>query len=465
MKVSRRTTKTGSTITESADHFVLDTMSDSPNVSLELYVDEVPTEFEFSDLARDVFEFAAAVYLADECSPRVAAIDHWSRDFDYDFAVHSPSVWEAASDSLASCLSFLSGDRYKFTWPRRKALPRLVRHRKRLSRSTVQRQLFDRVSLFSGGVDSLLGATAYLEQGERLLLLGHYADTATSAAQRELARAIQRKYPGRANFVQCRIQRHRGAHRSIDLPPKNEKTHRTRSFLFLSVAAAIAHSYSIGKISIPENGLIALNPPLEMSRSGSLSTRTAHPLFLTKFVQAMSDLKSFSGSLENPYLFLSKTDIVHDPADWLRPLLQRSVSCARPNRYQDRRVRHCGYCVPCLYRRGAFLPAGLDRGTREYAFDVLRNLSVLPNALQADFRALVRFAHVVSSATSAELTRLVLSHGYFPPEIASRLGQTATSFSPWVDMLRRWSTGFIETVATGSSTKTADLIGLRRRRK
>jgi len=397
--------------TSEAEAFYWDMVSNSPNVSLEIYFDNIPTELTLTHLGRDLLEFASALYLADESLPRIAAVDHWTRDFAFDFAVHDPQQWQAASEFLANCLSFLSGDRYTFSWPRRRNLPRLVRHRSTMRRSDIARQPFDRICLFSGGVDSLLGAVSYLERGERVVLIGHYADNATSAAQREIASALQSRFPEKVAFLQFRIRRHRGEHRSVALPDKAEKSHRTRSFLFLSLATSVSHAFDIPRIAIPENGLIALNPPIELSRTGSLSTRTAHPIFLVRFLDAMRVLQAFRGELENPFLFQSKTDMLRAAPSWSRTLLLRSVSCARPTRYQDRHVRHCGYCVPCLYRRAAFVPAGYDRAS-DYAFDAFGSLSSLTNALQADFRGLVRFARRVEKSRPAELSAIVLSHGY-----------------------------------------------------
>jgi hypothetical protein len=221
----------------------------------------------------------------------------------------------------------------------------------------------------------------------------------------------------------------------------------------------VAHTFDIPRISISENGLIALNPPIEMSRTGSLSTRTAHPIFLRRFLTAMHELDAFRGELENPYLFQSKTDMLQTAPAWTRPLLLRSVSCARPTLYQDRHVRHCGYCVPCLYRRAAFMPAGYDR-PRDYAFDAFRSLSALTNSLQADFRALVRFASRVERAGTADMCAIVLSHGYFPPNVAASLGHDATSYAPWIEMIRRWARSFLDTVRDLSSRRTLGLIGL-----
>src|SRR5262249_34675144 len=150
---------------------------------------------------------------------------------------------------------------------------------------------------------------------------------------------------------QCRVARSKNVKPAFVLPPKVEDSHRPRSFLFLSLAVAIARVTNITHVYIPENGLIALNPPLQVSRIGSHSTRTAHPVFLTRFLKFLRSANLFEGTIQNPFLYLSKTDMLRGLDPSLIPLVTRSVSCSHPSRYHDEGVRHCGYCVPCMYRR------------------------------------------------------------------------------------------------------------------
>jgi hypothetical protein len=244
--------------------------------------------------------------------------------------------------------------------------------------------------------------------------------------------------------VQTRVSRAGTDRPRFPLPDKREETHRPRSFLFLSLAACIAHSRGVGELHIPENGLIALNPPLQVSRYGTLSTRTAHPIYLTRFLGLVRGLGVFGGCLKNPFLDQSKTDMLRAIDARLHPLLLRSVSCARPARYQDRRVRHCGYCVPCLFRRAAMSEAGVDRAA-DYAFDVFREFPGMTPTTQADFKAVVPFAIRVAAAGEAELERLVLAHGAFSPGVGVEIGvRPAEDYTPWTGMLRRWAGPFLD---------------------
>ena len=254
------------------DALVVDVHGVSANVTVRLMCDGTNVQVAFSDLARDLVDLAASVYVADEQTPRGDSADGWGRLLEFVVPVRDVSRWQATEEKLASALSFVSGDRYKFSWaPLGRRLGPHSRHRKRLHGE------FDRVCLFSGGIDSLLGAAKYLDAGERLLLVGHQAESASSGAQNRLVPLLSNRYPGQFSFVQCRIARSRATTTTYPMPRPREDTHRTRSFLFLSLATAFAKKCGVDKVSMPENGLIALNVPLQASRMGALSTRTAHP--------------------------------------------------------------------------------------------------------------------------------------------------------------------------------------------
>jgi hypothetical protein len=210
----------------------------------------------------------------------------------------------------------------------------------------------------------------------------------------------------------------------------------------------------ISEIYMPENGLIALNPPLDCSRLGTCSTRTAHPRFLAEVMRLAKSLDVFAGSLKNPFLYESKTDMLRSLDQKLHPALLRSVSCARPSRYQNKGVHHCGYCVPCVYRRAAFAACDLD-DARHYAFDVFTGFDRLTEKTRLDFASLVAFARQFKELSPLQKQATVVSHGYFSPDLGKRIGPRATAdYSPWVEMLDRWTSEFLNLVSAKASIPT-----------
>lgn len=436
----------------SGDRVVIDTLRKGGNVTLRFKIDDHPLQVVPDATTRDFLDLAVSVYIADEVSARKYAPDGWNRDFDFIFPVKEPSRWDASTGLITATLAKLSGDDFKFTWPERSALPLIGRHRRGIPRN------YDTVCLFSGGIDSLLGAHNLISQGKKVLLVGHQADPTAASAQKTLAGAILKNYPGKVHLIQCRVARSTISRPRFSLPEKIEETHRPRSLLFLAIAITVARAAKIDELYIPENGLIALNSPLQVSRIGALSTRTAHPAFLGLFLDSVSRVGAYQGAIRNPFLYESKTDMLRalDPA--LKAAVLRSVSCARPSRYKDKKVRHCGYCVPCIYRRVALMAADLD-SPQDYAYDVFRGLSGLTKLKQADFRALVDFAGRVVSTNDTGRDLMVLAHGWFPPDIGGRIGPYAvTDHTPWSGMMLRWAEDFLDRVDRLSSPETKAIV-------
>ena len=81
----------------------------------------------------------------------------------------------------------------------------------------------------------------------------------------------------------------------------NDSNTRSRSFLFIGFGIfSITGIKNVKKLMVPENGLIALNVPLEMTRVGSFSTRTTHPFYLTQWNNLLKNL-GLDLSIYNPY--------------------------------------------------------------------------------------------------------------------------------------------------------------------
>jgi hypothetical protein len=200
----------------------------------------------------------------------------------------------------------------------------------------------------------LIGAIDLLEQGRTPLLISHAGEGATSDAQTKLFASLKKKY-ARQKFDRLRIwMDFRDWHlRNVD----SENTTRARSFLFIA-AGVFAGTGLRGSFTlrVPENGLIALNVPLDPIRLGALSTRTTHPFYLARWNELLAAL-GISGHVENPYWDKTKGEMVRACADreLLAELVPDSLSCAAPtkSRWKGRSREHCGYCLPCLIRRAA----------------------------------------------------------------------------------------------------------------
>jgi 7-cyano-7-deazaguanine synthase in queuosine biosynthesis len=433
---------------------VCDRFTDQPNIAFEFHRSAKPITFRLSAEHQDFVDLATVLYVADQASARAASDDYWTRNQSFVVPVSNPDLWKRGTDALIRTLSYLTGDRYEFAWPSRRGLPSVVEHRRSLPR-----EQFDVVCLFSGGLDSLTGAYRLLETGKRVLLVGHKSDNIGSSVQQELASELDKLFPRQSSLVQCLANSAKRESMTFQALTGVEKTHRVRSFLFLAVAICLAKAVRVEEIVLPENGLIALNAPLQVSRIGTLSTRTAHPIYLNRFTEFVRTTGLFGGSIRNPFLYESKTDLVAAIPTILHPLALASVSCAHPGRNAG--YRNCGYCVACLYRRASLIELGIDDPSL-YRHDVLTGLSALSRLKQQDFRALVAFAERVERTTPGERTRLVLANGSFPPDVGGMIGPSAAvDYSPWSDMLKRWADSFLVMVRRSSTPATLAIVGQR----
>ena len=218
---------------------------------------------------------------------------------------------------------------------------------------------FDSLSLFSGGLTSLIGSIDMLETGVGTpLFISHAAEGATSNAQYTCFEALKKFYTGRT-FERLRVW--------MNFPDDfvhgvmSEKTTRGRSFLFFSIGVVagtgLHHSFVL---RVPENGLIALNVPLDLLRLGALSTRTTQPFYMARWNELISAL-GIPGRVENSYWNKTKGEMVANCAnqDLLLKLMLDALSCSSPTkgRWQGHSIEHCGYCLPCIIRRAAIFAA------------------------------------------------------------------------------------------------------------
>ena len=258
---------------------------------------------------------ALGVWAADKFLPRRTAPDAWTRKITLNLPV-SPG-WLPLAPGLGRLLNFLTGDDWtlklretsldlglKGEWP----------HPWRP----------DGVMLFSGGLDSLIGALDRLEAGERLLLVSHYDFGQLAGTQQTLAAALLGHYgPDRVHHLGLA---------GGSFPRPRELSMRSRSLLYLALGLAAAASFGAATpLVIPENGWISLNPPFTTNRLGSCSTRTTHPYFLEQLTGLWQEA-GLANPLVNPDTNLTKGEMVRGcrNRDLLKQLFGMSISCARP---------------------------------------------------------------------------------------------------------------------------------------
>lgn len=310
-----------------------------------------------SELGVDLMILAAHVHAADtRISRSTESQDGWTREIRLVVPVSDLDRWTAAVPTLRRLLNFLTGDRWDVGFRSRpKKLTRLAP----VLAPNLLDPAFDGVSLFSGGLDSLIGAIDSLAAGRTPLLVSHAGEGLVSKAQDQCFAALAAAYPASA-FDRLRVWM--SFESGIIGGVGSEDTTRGRSFLFF--ALGVAAGTSLGKdftLQVPENGLIALNVPLDPLRLGALSTRTTHPFYMARWNDLLGCL-GISGRVHNPYWDKTKGEMVDECLNsrLLKQIVPVSLSCSSPTKGRWKKLPqgHCGYCLPCLIRRGALSGKG-----------------------------------------------------------------------------------------------------------
>ena len=367
-----------------------------------------------TDVSLDFLLVAATVYSLDKLAERSKSRNGWEREFTVSIPVKNSALWTKAKRKIDDCLSFLSGDNWNITFSER---TRGIVHKNASLKKTIKKREFlkaDEVCLFSGGLDSLIGAidTLHRNGDHRLALVGHHDPNigGVEKDQKQLLEQLDLAYPNRCHPVFVGVG-HSGKGQEI--------TMRSRSLLFIGLGLVVADHLGEGtKLLIPENGTIALNVPLTASRRGSCSTRTAHPHYLA-LLQDWLNAVGLRHPVENPLLEKTKGEAVKFCLNQalLRSLVTKSTSCAKPGHtvwWVRRNANGCGQCMPCIFRRAALNTAGLD--AEIYGNDICTGeVDVFDPDTDAadDFRAVLSF--LKSKHSEQDIAKLLVSSCPLPP--------------------------------------------------
>jgi len=290
---------------------------------------------------------SAIAYAIDRSVDRhIYSIDGWSREFDVDIVIPAHEHFIERQDEINRMLSFLTGDYWncKFIGSTNVKYPKFKTH--------TDYDNIKQVNLFSGGLDSLIGAIDYLAKNpkEHLYLSSHYDRFMGGPKndQKKVRQVLINKYKNSLKYRD-----------SVLISPKLsvEMSCRSRSFMFFALATIVA-TYANCDVVVPENGSVSLNYPLSPSRRASCSTRTTHPLFIMRYQNLIHEL-GLNIRIYNPYEFQTKGEMVQHCADknFLLQVIAKSNSCGKRNMHQqmydNRNATHCAHCMPCMYRKAA----------------------------------------------------------------------------------------------------------------
>jgi 7-cyano-7-deazaguanine synthase in queuosine biosynthesis len=369
---------------------------------------------------RDLLHIAMRAYVADRLTKRNgrADLDGPSRIMPpMTVRVSDPDFWNSQTVKrlLQRAIGFLGDDCWDFTFEIQHPQP--------------QRQLWfalprpedTLICLYSGGLDSAAGlANRLLEwNGEVVAVTAqHQAGQSRLIRDQQFPR-LRRRFGNRISSVMVRT--------TLRNPPpmnRQELTQRCRSFLFASLAGAVAFESGIESVEVYENGVGIINLPLMTGMLvGGRATKSAHPEFFRRMSELLSTVAERPIRFCLPFRTKTKAQLVKALADdgELCELARSSASCVHyPRRVRGSR-KHCGVCPGCIGRRQALISAGIHERSDKYAFDIFGDKATVASIPKGELDCLK------ATITQIEALSCVQPDGRLPLAVQTHLARVVRS--------------------------------------
>ena len=352
----------------------LDLQQPGANVTLKLLDISGRMTANMDPVLVDLLEIATYVYCADQASTRGGPTsqdfgESWRRQFAFHIPVREPDLWmsKPVRSALCDTLGFLSDDDYEFNFKKLRRQQPATGYLD-FGQDTEAGFQAEEVAMFSGGLDSLGGAVHEVVEGKRsVALVSHRSSAKIDSKQQHLVRELAARSSRKTLHVPVWVNKEKALGR--------EYTQRSRSFLFAALGAVVARLFDLWRLRFYENGVVSINLPISAQVVGGRATRTTHPKVLNGFSEIFSALFEKPFSVENPFRWKTKAEVVEViRAGGCGDLVGHSVSCTHVWDMTTLHT-HCGTCSQCIDRRFATLAAGCtdkEDPPEMYAVDLLR---------------------------------------------------------------------------------------------
>jgi 7-cyano-7-deazaguanine synthase in queuosine biosynthesis len=331
-------------------------------------------------LYADAIDIAAAAHCADRLSLRGTKKRGWGRDLRLKIPVRCLAVWQSAAvrDALFEALQFLTQDKWQIDFDQKG---------EDFRQSETQEHLFEpsevqavEVCLYSGGLDSFAGLAARIfdEPKNHYLCLSVTPNHRQRQRQREQLAFLHKELRAKITHIPVRY-----CLRDAEQRPQ-ETTRRTRGFLFGIIGGVAALMAGSNTLHLYENGVGAINLPLDGSQIGIDNSRSVHPMTLQLLSRLLSLLGRQPFVIHNECLYLTKAEMCRHPAvKRVSSEIAHTFSCdGFPVR--RRKFAQCGFCSSCLLRRQALEAAALaDFDGNDYGCDLCLEGPFQPHHLRA----------------------------------------------------------------------------------
>lgn len=245
--------------------------------------------------------------------------------------VYEKEAWENVKAILTELVDWVSGDHFNINFePSEKGFQNFL-----LCLPSDPRM--ECITLFSGGLDSLAGASYNFENQIVSDYVG-YINKAEEKKHQVMLRGFYNKV-----FAPMGSE--------IDIKNKYQRKKQfyfqsTRSLLYLSLAVSKALSKSIKEIRMYENGILSLNPEF-----GRYTTKTTHPKTISLYNELLFTL-GYDIQIINKFDYSTKGEVINNMNEDFKNQISNTFTCGKGRAgTQDNHTGQCGVCVPCVLRK------------------------------------------------------------------------------------------------------------------
>lgn len=330
----------------------------------------------------DIIDVALAAYTIDRLSPRRILGQRgggqcWQRVLEVCVPVRDVWRWEntLVRAGLQRLLGYFTDDLWVFRFVQRQGL---CRHCELQGSLPFQSSHAPRaVCLFSGGLDSLAGATGEMLRSPdlQIVCVAGATNDWIGNVQASLVAGLRGRFDGRASLL--KIPFHLAEPEDGYWP--EETTQRARGFIHLMLGAVGSVLAGTDTLNVHENGVGAINLPYSGAQFGARMTKAMQPIALADTASWLSSYLGRRFRIVGTSLGSTKAQAAQAMVEaGLGSLATQSFSCDGFQRVAGQ--HQCGVCTSCLLRRQSIYASGLSGFDNPalYKFDVTNPHAEVP---------------------------------------------------------------------------------------
>jgi 7-cyano-7-deazaguanine synthase in queuosine biosynthesis len=398
------------------------------------------------DRARDLVRVGMAVYVADRLVKR-SRRSHLcgpTRHIGVLIDVHEPDFWSSdeVTNALRRAVERLSDDSWDFRF-------KAIQNKRGWQRSlNLEYPEIPAICLYSGGLDSAAGLARRMRSSRRpiVCVTAHHQAHQKQKVERQLD-TIKRHYGVWLHPLRIRTTLIKAPRMSAQ-----ELSQRCRSFLFLCLGAAVAHTVGASEVEVYENGVGIVNaPPMTGMLVGARATKSTHPDFIRAMTEIVSQVAERRITFRLPSKDKTKAELVRIlKDDHLSAVASQTMSCVHFPLRDRGAGKQCGVCPACIGRRQALITAGIDEPQENYKYDIFGPRDAV-NAIP-DQELLHLKATIMQIADLGKLD----SRRPLPPKLrlhlrGSRVVENGEPVEPWTQVLERYRNEWLDLIADAQS--------------